>query len=137
MTWYISRDFAIRGLRWTIALVFLWFGFQQLIQPSAWVDFLPVWTGYIPMPAEMLIRLNGWVEVLCGVLLAFGAFTRVVAGVLGLHLLGIAVSVSGAIGVRDGALAVCALIVAGSLPDDMTTDVRFLSSSDVSARLDG
>ena len=111
--------------RWSLVGLFLWFGIQQLINPSSWISFLPVWTGYLPIPGEMLIRLNGWLEVCLAVALFFGCYTRFVSMVLGLHLFGIAVSAGGAIGVRDGVLALGTISVALSEPDAWTLDQRF------------
>jgi len=112
------------AIRFAMAALFLWFGAMQLTEPAAWVGFLPEWTGYFPIPAEILIRMNGLFEVLFALLLAVGAFTRVVAFLLGAHLLFIAVSVGGAIGVRDAALAVTTLALAFAAPDALTLDAK-------------
>ena len=109
-------------LRYSLAALFLWFGWQQLANPSSWAVFLPSWTGYFPIPTEMLIRLNGWLEIIGALFLILGAFTRVVAGILALHLLAIAISIGGSIGVRDGALALACLALALSAPDKWTLD---------------
>ncbi len=109
-------------LRWSWALLFVWFGTQQLWYPSQWTTFLPAWTGYFPIPAEMLIQLNGWMEVCLAALLLLGCFTRIVATVLAVHLAGIAATVGGAIGVRDAALAAVGVSLALSEPDEWTLD---------------
>lgn len=111
-------------LRWSWSLLFLWFGTQQLLHPGDWIGFLPEWTGYFPVPAEMLIQLNGWSEVVLAVALALGCFTRIVSAVLALHLLGIAVTVQGATGVRDAALGMVGISLALSEPDAWTLDYR-------------
>ncbi len=110
--------------RWSLVGLFLWFGIQQLVEPSAWLSFLPVWTGYLPIPGEMLIRLNGWLEVCLAIAMLLGVYTRFVSAVLGLHLLGIAVSAGGAIGMRDGVLALGTISVALNEPDAWTLDQR-------------
>lgn len=111
-------------LRYALCALFFWFGIQQLIDPGAWTVFLPEWTGYIPAPAEMLVRLNGWLEVMLALALLIGVFTRVAAALLGLHLLGVAWWVGGAIGVRDAILGLCAISLALSAPDTWTLDAR-------------
>ncbi|MEK9155076.1 MAG: DoxX family membrane protein [Patescibacteria group bacterium] len=111
-------------VRYTLTLLFLWFGTQQLIDPSAWIGFLPEWVGYIPVPAETFVRLNGLMEVVFALLLGIGAYTRIAAAILGLHLLGIAISVGNATGVRDAALALCTLSIALNQPDERTLDAR-------------
>ncbi len=112
-------------LRWSWAALFIWFGTQQLLNPSDWVGFLPVWTGYLPVPGEMLIQLNGWLEVCFAVALLLGCFTRLVSALLAVHLFGIAVSAGGAIGVRDAALSAVGVSLALSEPDAWTIDQRF------------
>ena len=111
-------------LRWSWALLFVWFGTQQLLHPSQWVTFLPMWTGYFPIPAEMLIQLNGWMELCLAALLLLGCFTRLSALLLAAHLAGIAVSVGGAIGVRDAALAMAGISLALGEPDAWTLDMK-------------
>lgn len=111
-------------LRWSWALLFVWFGTQQLIHPAQWVSFLPAWTGYFPVPAEMLIQLNGWMEVCLAALLLLGCFTRISAMILAAHLAMIAASVGGAIGVRDAALAAAGVSLALSGPDAWSLDAK-------------
>ena len=111
-------------LRWSWALLFVWFGTQQLMHPDAWVTFLPTWTGYLPVPAEMLIQLNGWMEVCLAALLFAGYFTRLCALVLAAHLAGIAASVGGATGVRDIALAAAGTSLALGEADEWTLDKK-------------
>lgn len=109
-------------IRYSLVLLFLWFGVQQLIDAPSWVGFLPEWTGYIPVPGELFVQLNGWMEVVFAVLLALGVFTRVVAAILGVHLLVIAVSVGGAIGMRDAVLGLVTIALAWSPADRWTLD---------------
>lgn len=111
-------------VRVSVVALFLWFGFQQLISPGNWVGFLPGWTGYLPIPGEMLVQLNGWAEVVLAILLAMGVSTRIVAALLGIHLFFIALSAGGAIGVRDAALAVMTLSLVVGVPDAWTFDAR-------------
>ena len=109
-------------IRYAICLMFLWFGYQQLIDPAIWVSYLPEFTGYLPIPGEMLVQLNGWFEIIFSLLLFLGVYTRFVSGVLGLHLLGIAYTAGGAIGIRDLALGIVTLAISTSPPDDWTID---------------
>lgn len=86
--------------------------------------FLPLWTGYFPIPGEMLIQLNGWMELVLAGTLLLGFYTRFSATILALHLAGIAVSIGGAIGVRDLALATACASLALDVPDAWTLDRR-------------
>ncbi len=113
-------------LRWSWVGLFLWFGSQQLIHPGQWVSFLPTWTGYFPVPGEMLVQLNGWLELCLAVLLAIGCYTRMVAGFLALHLFGIAVTAGGAIGMRDAVLGMVGVSLALGGPDRWTVDHQIL-----------
>ncbi len=111
-------------IRLSLVLLFLWFGVQQLIDAETWVGFLPEWTGYLPVPGETFVQLNGLMEVVFAALLGAGVFTRLVSAVLGGHLLFIALSVGGAIGVRDGVLGLVTVALAFSTPDRWTMDAR-------------
>lgn len=111
-------------LRYSIVLLFGWFSIQQLINPAFWVGFLPEWTGYFPIPGEMLVRLNGWLELILALMLLCGVYTRFVATLLSLHLLGIAWTAGGATGVRDGILALCTFCLALAPPDRWTVDAK-------------
>jgi len=109
-------------LRYSLAGMFFWFAWQQLLSPSEWVGFLPTWTGYLPIPAEMLVQVNGWLESVLALALLAGVFVRPVSLILGLHLVAIAWEVSGAIGVRDLALALSIIALAVSSADSWTLD---------------
>lgn len=109
-------------IRLSIVCLFLWFGMQQLMNPSAWVSYLPEWTGYLPIPGEILVGLNGWFEVLSALLLAVGCYTRFLALILSVHLAGIAWTAGGAVGIRDAALALCTLALFMAEPDHWTLD---------------
>ena len=111
-------------LRYSFALLFFWFGVAQLTDATNWVIYLPEWTGYFPIPGEMLVQINGLLEVCCAFLITLGIYTRVIAGFLALHLFGIAMSVGGATGVRDAALAAMGLALALQTPDNLTFDAK-------------
>ncbi|MCC7357131.1 DoxX family membrane protein [Candidatus Uhrbacteria bacterium] len=111
-------------LRWSFSFLFAWFGLQQMLHPADWVSFLPEWTGYMPIPGEMLVRLNGWVEFICCIALFIGCYTRVIAAFLAMHLIGIAVTTGGAIGVRDSVLATIGIALTLSKPDEWTLDAK-------------
>jgi len=111
-------------LRYSWALLFFWFGYAQLTDASAWVFFLPEWTGYFPIPGEMLIQLNGLMEICGAILLAAGVFTRLVSAFLAVHLGIIALSVGGAIGARDATLSAVGFALALMDPDPWTLDER-------------
>ncbi len=94
-------------VRISIALVFLWFGINQLLVPKDFMGYLPSWViqdaaGFghyfhsiimlLHLTPAMIIFFNGLLETVLGLLLLVGLFTRVSALLLGLHLLSIAFS---------------------------------------------
>lgn len=117
--------FAPLVLRIGIALVFFWFGSQQLMNPSVWVGFVPEPFQDIFIPVETLVRLNGWAEIVLAFMLVMGFWLRVVGVLLFLHLFMIAVDTGGAIGVRDFGLSIASLTVALLVPDTWSVDAYF------------
>jgi uncharacterized membrane protein YphA (DoxX/SURF4 family) len=106
-----QRDYAILILRVGLALVFLYFGVMQLINPAQWTRLLPGFTS--SMPQETLIMLNGVFEVIFGLLLLVGFMTRWVAALLAIHLASITVNLGyTAIGVRDFGLTLATIALA-------------------------
>jgi len=115
---YLSQ----RLLRYGWALMFLWFGLEQLINPSVWTGYLPEWTGYLPIPANMLVQLNGWMEVVGALFLLSGIFVKITALILSAHLFLIAWTAGGAIGVRDFVLGIMGLALATARSDPWALD---------------
>lgn len=97
-------------LRVGLALVFIWFGSQQVLHPDKWVAFLPSWKFLYSIPAltpVKIVLINGIFEIVAAVLLILNRFTRIVALLLAVHLAGIAWSIGiNATGVRDIGLTV-------------------------------
>jgi uncharacterized membrane protein YphA (DoxX/SURF4 family) len=90
-------------LRIGISLVFLWFGTQQLTNVQAWVGLIPRSILDIShLTAVTLVHFNGAFEIVFGLALLCGFFTRITALILALHMLSIMSAVGyNAIGVRD------------------------------------
>lgn len=107
------QKYAPTVLRIGIAFVFLWFGLQQLLHTSVWVGLIPPQlveaTG---IAAETFVRFNGSFEVVFGICLLLGFFTRIVSLFLALHMLHITFVVGyNAIGVRDFGLSIAAISI--------------------------
>jgi len=101
-------------LRVGLAFVFLWFGYTQVTGPEAWVGLIPDFiinaTG---LSARMFVLLNGGFEIVAGILILFGIFTRIVAFLLFLHMASIVFDVGlTLIGVRDIGIATACLALA-------------------------
>lgn len=69
--------------------------------------------------------MNGWVEIIGAIALILGIGLRPVSFLLGVHLVGIALTAGGAIGVRDTALGLSAIALSLSPADPWTIDQKF------------
>lgn len=109
-------------VRLGLAFVFLWFGLSQLFGPSSWIGLIPSWlVSLTGISATTFVILNGLFEVIAGTLLVFGIWTRIVAGLLFLHLITIIFDVGlSAIGIRDIGLALATLSVSLYGQDDFS-----------------
>ena len=89
-------------IRVAIAGVFLWFGTSQLISPSEWANWVPMWMDALPISTEMLVVMHGLFEVVFGLALLIGFRTRIAAGMLAASLLFTVVHLPyGALMIRD------------------------------------
>ena len=113
-------------LRYSMAVVILWFSLQQFMHAE-------VWTAYVPdsavslthLSAVTLVYFNAIVEAVLGLALVFTRYTRLAALLLALHLFDIMYIVGyGEIGVRDFGLAFATLVVAMSPADPLASGYR-------------
>ena len=100
-------------LRIGIALVFIWFGLQQLFHADKWIGLIPEWVVSIShLSAVTIVYFNGVFEVVLGLFLFFGIFTSIVSFLLALHLLTIIIDVGyNPIGVRDFGLLMATISI--------------------------
>jgi uncharacterized membrane protein YphA (DoxX/SURF4 family) len=101
------KMFAPAVLRIGLSLVFLWFGTEQILHTSMWTSLIPGWiTSLSGMSAATLVHCNGAFEIVFGLCLMAGYYTRVTALLLALHMFHIALTVGySSIGVRDFGLS--------------------------------
>lgn len=111
-------------LRIAMSLVFLWFGFQQLTDASSWIRLVPEFvTSISGMSPTTLVHLNGAMEVVLGICLLLGFFTRPASLILALHMTSIIGAVGyGPTGVRDFGLALATLSVFLNGPTMLSID---------------
>lgn len=111
-------------LRIGIALVFLWFGTNQFIDTNAWIGFVPdSIVSLSGLSTATLVHLNGIFEIVFGVALLLGFFTRYAAFLLALHILDITYIVGfDAIGVRDFGLSLATIAIWLHGADFLTLD---------------
>ena len=126
------KEVAPMVLRIAISLVFLWFGTQQLINTQAWLSFVPDFAiSTSGMSAITLVHFNGVFEVLFGLSLLVGFYTRASALVLGLHLIGISLSLGlSAIAIRDFGLACASISVFLYGMDGICLDYKLSTRND-------
>ncbi|MEK6825968.1 MAG: DoxX family protein [Nanoarchaeota archaeon] len=112
-----TKNYAPMTARIGLSLVFLWFGFNQLMYPLNWIGWVPQgMTGMIDV--YTLVFINGLFEIIFGALLLIGLFTRVASGLLALHLLGITFTIGfNEIGIRDLGLTLALVSVFLHGPD--------------------
>lgn len=112
-------------LRVAMSLVFLWFGTNQLIHTASWTGVVPSFVAGIFGSASTVVLLNGWFEIVAGLMLIVGFHTRIVSLLLGLHLIGIAGGFGlSAIGVRDWGLCLATLSIFFNGPDMWCVDLK-------------
>jgi len=106
-----NQKYSTAIIRVGLALVLLWFGIDEIANPKNWFGFIPSWLTTSPtFNIENLIILNGILEIIVGVLLLIGFYTRIVAFIAALHLLFITIIVGyNEIGVRDFGLTLMAV----------------------------
>lgn len=111
-------------LRISLSLVFIWFGINQLSALSSWALLIPQWASTI-IPATTIVLLNALLELIFGVLLILGLYTRVSALVLSIHLFIILISMGySPTSVRDFGLATATLAVFFLGPDKFCLDEK-------------
>jgi uncharacterized membrane protein YphA (DoxX/SURF4 family) len=121
-----ARAFAPVVLRLGLAVLYIWFGFSEILNTPAWTSWVPAWTVSLThLSAIQIVLFNGAFEVVAGALLAIGIWVRPVAALVALHMLLIVIDIGlDQIGMRD--LAICcataALALGGS--DWLTLDRR-------------
>ena len=109
-------------LRIGIGLVIMWFGLQQIANPSGWVVYLPEFTKSLPISQINFVLLNGYFELVFGALLIAGFYLRIVALLLALHMAGIVLSVGyNEIGVRDFGILTALVAIFFHGPSDWST----------------
>ncbi len=101
-------------LRAGLSFVFLWFGFNQIMDQSSWTSLIPSFvTGLTGLTAKTVVIFNGVFEVVMAVLLVLGVRVRIVASLLFLHMVAIIGDLGlNAIAVRDIGLMFALLSIA-------------------------
>ena len=106
-------------LRVGMAMVILWFSLEQFTHNGSWVAYIPDYAVSIShLSASSLVSLNALFELIFGMMILFGFYTRLSAFLLAIHLFDIMLVVGyGEIGARDFGLAIGTFVVFMNGPD--------------------
>ncbi len=105
------HDYSPLVLRLGVAFVFIWFGWSGISNTDMWTSLVPTWALAIA-PATTLVWLHGMFELIFGLLLFAGIWTRGVAFFLLLSLIQTLTLLSwGPVMVRDIAIMIVLLAV--------------------------
>lgn len=118
------EKYAPSVLRYAMCIVILWFGSQQFLHTDAWTAYVPdSLVSMTGLSATTFVYINATFELIFGCLLLIGWQTRIVALLIGLHLLDVMYVVGyGEIGVRDFGLAMATIVVGMQGSDILSFD---------------
>jgi uncharacterized membrane protein YphA (DoxX/SURF4 family) len=77
--------------RMLLGLVFVWFGWHEVVSPGLWTQYVPV-LSESSRPATVLVAVHGWVLLVLAAALLLGVAPRVSAVIASLLLLEIVIS---------------------------------------------
>lgn len=87
------RDLGPTIIRVGLAVVFLWFGYNLVSNPADWTRQVPDYVAEIaPLSTETIVMINGIFEIVLGLALLVGFWTRTVAFLLAIHLIPIVIN---------------------------------------------
>ncbi|MFT4261246.1 MAG: DoxX family membrane protein [Candidatus Woesearchaeota archaeon] len=116
------KSLAIPSLRYAMGLVFIYFGSNQLMNPNRWTALVPDWIQNI-VSANTVVTMNGIFEIIFGILLILGLFTKLASLLLALHLVGITIGMGyNPVGVRDFGLTIATFAIFVSDVDEYCLD---------------
>lgn len=98
-------------LRIAIGFVFIWFGWSSIFQTDMWVRLVPEWATAL-LSAAALVKIHGVVELVFGVFVVVGVYTRISALILFLSILHTVFLVSGPTQARDISITIATLALA-------------------------
>ena len=119
-----NRHYSSFIIRIGLALVLLWFGIDEIINPQNWFGYFSQWLA-LPFSLETFFLLNGIFEVIIGILLLMGLYTRVVAFISAFHLLAVTIALGyNDVAVRDFGLTLMAVSLVFSGAGVLSLDNR-------------
>ncbi len=98
----ITAEWAPTAGRILLGVVFVWFGYHELLEPAQWTQYVPV-ISESSSAAIILVLAHGWVLFVLAAALLAGIMPRVAAAVASLLMLEIVIALA-ATGLSDTAL---------------------------------
>jgi len=118
-----EKNLPLAILRWSLSLVFLYFGFSQVINPPSWARIVPEFLTKSFISANNIVIMNAILELTLGIFLILGLYTKFSSLILSIHLLFITISMGFTpIGARDFGLTIATLFIFLSDLDRYTLD---------------
>ena len=113
-------------LRIAISIVLFWFGVSGLFFTSTMVSYVPEWANIAGDSLEVTIQINGFIEIILGMLIFTGLFLRIATIGFIIHM-GFILAVVGynEIGVRDLGLLLSGVALYMTNDHTLTLDARF------------
>jgi len=98
----ITAEWAPTAGRILLGVVFLWFGYHELLEPAQWTQYIPVISESSSL-AVIAVLAHGWVLFVLAAALLAGVAPRVAAAIASLLMLEIVIALA-ATGLSDTAL---------------------------------
>ena len=89
----ITAEWAPAAGRILLGVVFLWFGYHELVQPDGWTQYVPFVSESSSL-AVFLVLTHGWVLLVTGAALVAGIAPRAAAAVASVLMLEIVIAVA-------------------------------------------
>jgi len=116
------KEYAMPLVRYGLGIVFLLFGYDQIFNPSNWI-------AWFPQNLVSYIVYIGGFNLIVGMFLVLGLFTRVAALLASIHLIGVIFTIGyGEVAIRDFGLLLGALGVLFYGADRLSLDKKFRKS---------
>jgi len=113
-------------LRIAISIVLFWFGVSGLFYTSTMVGYVPDWANIAGETLELTIQINGFIELILGLLIFTGLFLRLATIFFIIHM-GLILAAVGynEIGVRDFGLLLSGVALYLTNDHTLTLDAKF------------
>lgn len=124
-----AREYAPLFVRLGVGFVFLLLGIQQFLFTEQWTSWLPEWLVKALPDSALAVRvilINAAIDSVLGLALLLGIFTRIVAILMIIHLVGVLLALGyNDIAIRDLGILLAAIAVAIHGPDRWCLETRW------------